>query len=169
MFLDSLTTDCNGFAIFDPAVLEATIGRPLEREENLLIQLQRGELGDKVLAEGAIVPIYPLTDALYTVCVRTSAERAPDFAVPNNLYGSTGVYPLCVRGTPVLADLAVIQEWWPEEGWHHLDLPKGFHSVRIDAYYGPPSGLDVVLTPSRVLPIRTATWDANIDIGNPRH
>ena len=168
MALLELTTDANGFALFDPQTLARTLGRQPEKSDNLLTDFKTLPVGDAVLDEGAVVPIYPITDGTYLVSVRLFHEARPAFAldVP---YASSGVYPLHVTSRVVLGDLAVLQEWWPEEGWHGLDVAPGFYAVEVTAYLGYEiPGFDLVLSSVPSRPSRTATWQVDLDVGHPK-
>lgn len=164
MHFFELITDCNGFVLFDPTRLREVLGRDPEQSENLYSLFMKSELGDQVLRSGAIVPIYPLTDGSYRICVRSSEGDVPSDKLQGPALATTGVYPLHVISRLVLADLAVLQEWWPELAWHDVRVEPGFYSVVISAYDGAPPGFDVVLTPAQQLPPLTATFDTHLDV-----
>lgn len=164
MYLTALTTDCNGFCLFDPTILKQALAREPAEGENLFRMFQSSELGDEVLRLGAVVPIYPITDSLYTLCIRTAKSAFPAERLHAQARARTGVYPLHVHSRLVLADLAVLQEWSPELAWRDVPFRPGFYSVVIAAHHGEPAGFDVLLTPEAQLPELTATFDTNLDI-----
>ena len=167
-FLQTMITDCNGFALFDLETLSRSVGRSLESGDNLLLEFKNSNLGDKVLDEGAIVPVYPITDGTYIVSIREFHEAKPDFA-DTKPYARSGVFPFCATRNIVVADLAVLQEWWPEEGWQRIDLNPGTYAVDVTAYVGEDiSGFEIVLSKTRTLPRRTADWGVDLDVGNPK-
>jgi len=166
MFQMRMTTDANGFVLFAVETLALALGRPAVEGENLLLAFKRTHLGDQVLNVGAIVPIYPITDGTYDVCVRLSTEAKPAFAreAPD---ARAGTYVLHVARKAVVGDLAILQEWAPEEGWNAVALPAGFYTAEVFAYRAEPcSGFEIVLSVVDALPPVTAEWGTELDVDN---
>ncbi len=174
MFRVKANTDCNGFVIFDPTTLERTLGRRPTNGENLLKQFWSSTLGDDVTREGAVVPIFSISDDKYDLCIRSKDEPAPEYAVAP-LYGRAGPYPLHVVGNAYFADAAVMEHWLEAIDWCVLDLQPGCYSVEIGAHVALDekghilcSGFDIVVDTADELPVLGGLPDVDIDIGDPR-
>jgi hypothetical protein len=173
VFLKELNTDLNGFVLFDPRTLTAALGREPAPGEDLYALFTKSDDGDKVVKEGAIVPILGITDATYNVCVRMADEPGPFANLPP--YDENAVFPLHVEQKAYVADLAVLAYWEPRTDWHELDLPSGCYGVAIRAYLKLDAqqaiedcGYEFVLERSERLPAVTGDLAKFIDLGNPR-
>lgn len=164
MYLTSKITDCNGFCLFDPTRLRQVLAREPAEDENLFSLFLSSELGDEVLRAGAVVPVYPITDGRYTLCLRAPGEAFPSASLKTPALARTGVYPLHVLSRLVLADLTVLQQWTPELAWDDVPIEPGFYSVVVSAHEGQEPGFDIVLAPGVRLPEYTATFDTDIDV-----
>ena len=171
MFLKEMITDFNGFVLFDPVRLERALGRPPVQGEDLYSLFRSSDLGDRVVAQGAILPILGLTDGGYEICVRTENEPSPFSQIP--VYANNGEYPLVVETTAYLADLAVLDEWCVELDWQALELPRGTYSGTVAAHLELADGaieraaLDVCLSARGLLPALSADLAKDMNVLNP--
>lgn len=133
-----ITVDFNGIAIFDPDVLERFYGA-IARGENLYRRMTTTDDGDQVVEQGVIVPILGLNDSIYRVLAREEHEPP---CIPAGLVVVTNAgFPLQVARRAVIADMACLLEWWPEDGWQQLDIGPGLYSVAVTGFRSVQDGV----------------------------
>lgn len=126
-----IVVDFNGIVIFDPALLR-DFYPGIDRGENLYRRFTQTEDGDKVVAQGIIVPITGINDSIYKVVVRSKDERSsidPDLIVFSN-----SSFPLRIENYAVIADMASLLEWHPDEEWQRLGLQPGEYAIEINGF-----------------------------------
>ncbi|UKE74486.1 hypothetical protein [Xanthomonas graminis] len=161
-----LSVDFNGLVLFDPGRLSDHYGG-LEVGRNLWADFITTEKGDEVVRQGIIVPLLGINDGLYDVCVRATNE--PTMWDVRHLKENGG-FPLQVSSRLVIADLAVLLEWYPNEGWFDLDIPSGIYEVDIFGCRKVVGGIvescgyDFVLKTSNGLPHMSAVLDKDMQV-----
>lgn len=171
MFLETLSTDMNGFVLFDPGTLRMALGREPAEGEDIYRLFTSSEAGDRAVAMGAVVPVLGITDGGYPVCARDANTASPFLGLP--VVGENSAFPLQVSSEAFVADLAVFAWWQNELEWHPAKLPRGFFSVTIRGYRKMVEGTIVATgyefeaTPVPSLPAMTGDLARFIDLGNP--
>jgi hypothetical protein len=139
----SIFADSYGLAIFDPVTLIDFLQRNQIKKKNLYNYFTQSELGDKVMAEGVLFPIYPIIAYDYEINIsnETEKELANQIIVKENL-------PLVVTsGRLCIASISVIESWntkifedkllnkLPYDKGFIIDVSKGNYSMSIVGYY----------------------------------
>ena len=166
-FRTLVSVDFNGIVMFDPDRLRAFYGGSIAEGTNLFRRYTITDEGDRVLAEGLIVPVLAITDAGYPVTVRLSSdpsEACSEIIVEN------GVYPLRVDKRLVVADLSVIREWIDDADWIDVPAEPGCYGVTIVGSRRVEGGriedhrYEFVLDPRAQLPLSTADLGKNMQL-----
>lgn len=165
-----VVVDFGGMVLFDCAGLAAFYGA-IDEGANLYARLTTSDEGEKVVDQGIVLPIIGINDSSYRVIVRLAGEASP---VPSELVIlRNAVFPLRVTGRVVLADLAVLHEWYPDDGWHDVDIAEGCYAVavngfrRIEAHCVTDFGFEIVFTPQSDLPACTASLAQDMQVLEP--
>lgn len=162
-----LIVDFNGIAIFDPKLLQRFYGE-IGIGENLYERFIRTDDGDKIVAQGIVVPILSINDSTYKIFLRN--ENEPSSLDPEIIVTSNEVFPLKISHHAVITDMASLLEWDPDEDWQTLDTPPGAYSVRINGFrliennLVTDFGFEIVLTESETLPAFTGSLSKNMQV-----
>src|SRR5690606_7947851 len=89
------------------------------------------DLGDKVIAQGAVVPLLSIDDGTYEVICRLNTEESlvDDWVVVTN-----GVFPLAVKTRAAFYDLDTMMAWPAEESGEEAGLAPGFYAVTFRGF-----------------------------------
>ncbi|MCE3606592.1 hypothetical protein LXA47_23760 [Massilia sp. P8910] len=162
-----VVVDFGGIVVFDDKGLQAYFGH-IGEGDNLYTRFTTGDDGDKVVAQGIVIPIIGVNDSIYRVLVRMDGEPS---AVPDELIiVRNASFPLRVTGRLIIADLAVFLEWYPEEGWQRIDVPHGCYAAAVNGFRKVENnvvvdfGFEIVLTQADALPPMTAQLQQNMQV-----
>jgi hypothetical protein len=159
--------DFNGIVVFDPSLL-AEFFTEIKFGENLYRRFTTTDDGDKVVEQGIIIPVLGINDSIYKVYVRFAHEDSP--IPPGLIILSNASFPFRVRERAVIADMATLLEWTPEENWQELDLPKGNYSVCVNGFRQIENneitdfGFEIVFTPCETLPQFTGSLAKSMQV-----
>ncbi|MBT0568224.1 hypothetical protein [Williamsia sp. CHRR-6] len=161
-----MTVDFNGIVIFDPARLSDYYGG-IKRGHNVWRDFTTTNMGDEVVQQGIVVPLIGINDGSYEVYVRSVSE--PSCWGLDSIKDNKG-FPLRVSVRLVIADMAVLLDWYEDEGWFDIDCEPGFYDVDIYGYRKVVSGAvqscgyDFVLTNVERLPTMTAELEKDMQV-----
>lgn len=162
-----VTTDFNGIVMLCPDRLEDFYGT-LSIGENLYEKFVGTTDGDTVIREGIIVPIIGINDSTYRIIIRDEAEPS---SIPGNLIiVSNHDFPLIVTSRAVIADMAVLLEWSPEESWQDVKIEPGNYSVCVNGFRQIQNdevidfGFEFVLSKRSSRPEFTASLEKNMQV-----
>jgi len=162
-----LIVDFNGIVVFDPCLLEEFCSG-IKFGENLYRRFTTTDDGDKVVEQGILVPVLAINDSIYKVYVRLAHEASP---VPSELIVlSNGDFPFRVRERAMIADMAALLEWAPEENWQPLELAAGNYSVCINGFRRIENnqiidfGFEIVFSPCETLPQCTGSLTTSMQV-----
>ncbi|WP_437637620.1 hypothetical protein [Sorangium sp. So ce854] len=169
MFVDTVITDYNGIVLFEPHLLQQRYGGAIEEGTDLFTRFTTTDEGDRVLAEGLIVPVLAIDDSPYKVIVRRASE--PE-AARGPVIVENGVFPLRVAQGLVVADLVVLREWTEGLGWKPVDVEPGSYGVTVRGFRVLDAagsriieaGYEFVLEPRDALPPLTADVGKNMRV-----
>lgn len=170
MWIGTVDADGNGFVLFDPVTLADALGRSPHDGEDLLDLFLTSDLGDRVVACGAVVPTLAIDSGGYTVHVRTYNEpSALSHDVRKNV--RNGMFPFSVTSTAYAADLAVLRHWMPGVGWHDVGVAVGLYSAEVIGYQELDSngflcdaGYEFCLSMRSVLPSPSGDTGAQMNV-----
>lgn len=132
-FLTEADTDYGGLVLFAPDRLRAHHGGVIAEGTNLLELYLASDEGDRVLAEGLIVPILAIDTGGYRISVRDADEQTA-FPAPWERCAHNAAYYLQVVGRLCLADVVVLREWHDELAWQEVPAQPGHYRVSIDGF-----------------------------------
>ena len=96
-----------------------------------------------------------------------SVEQSP---IPEELIVvRNSAFPLRVTGTVVLADLAALVEWHPEDKWQDIDIPAGCYSATVIGFRRVAKevveyGFEIVLSRTNELPKFTGSLTQDMQV-----
>ena len=100
-----LDVEANGIVLLDAGCLHGTLDwvPALGETRDLMREFFDSDLGDKVINQGAVVPLLSIDDGAYEVICRLSHEKSQvdDWVVVTN-----GAFPLVVKSAAAFYDLA---------------------------------------------------------------
>lgn len=159
--------DFNGIVVFDPSLLEEFFTE-MKPGENLYRRFTTTDDGDKVVDKGIMIPVLGINDSIYKVYVRSTHEESP---IPSDLIMvSNGSFPFRVKERAIIADMATLLEWSPEENWQTLELPVGNYSVCVNGFRKIENneisdfGYEIVFRSCEVLPQFTGSLNKNMQV-----
>ncbi|GMX67469.1 hypothetical protein Elgi_67420 [Paenibacillus elgii] len=150
-----ITLSFPGIVIFDPITLTSFLNEKKITTPDLITYFNSNEeVGEEVILQGAIIPIYPIPDLDYTIFVNleNQVNKSP-IPVEWKLF-ETEPFPLKVSSELVIiSDIEAIMDWEEEffvNYENYLDdrsgsndytkIPKGNYGVSIIGYCEPNKG-----------------------------
>jgi len=160
-----INTDYNGLVLFDPVVLKSIWPHEIVENDNIFESLMSSDLGDLVTTKGAVIPIIAIDDGGYTINLSVDGDIERN---DKSILFQNGAFPIEVRSTLFLADLAVFREWEENTDWINTKIAPGFYSVTLRGYCEKNSkneiedcGFDILLVTTGSLPIYSADSNQN--------
>ena len=125
-------------------------------------------MGDKVVEQGIVIPIIGINDSAYKVIARIADEES--IVSDHLIIKKNSFFPLRVTGRVIIADLATLLEWYPDEGWQDVHVPPGFYSAvvngfrRVDNDEVVDFGFEIVFTQTNELPQFTGSLTKDMQV-----
>lgn len=162
-----LTVDFNGIVIFDPALLVGYFSG-INVGDNLYGRFVSSDEGDRVVSGGIVLPILGLNDSNYKIILRRAEE--PSSVDPGTIIVVNGAFPLKIATKAIIADMATLREWSPDENWHEVSLAPGNYSVNVNGFRKVSEGevidfgFELVFEERRLLPKFSGSLDKNMQV-----
>ncbi|NHB59591.1 hypothetical protein G9F32_16485 [Acinetobacter sp. 194] len=127
-----INVDFNGIVIFNEKLLNQVFGSKIPNDYNLLKDLTETDFGEKVLNNGAVIPILGLDDGNYFV--RFFMNLNPNLNNRKVIF-SDKFYYLNVSSDIYVADIAVFWDWENYLGWEKVNIPYGKYKVTVEGVH----------------------------------
>jgi hypothetical protein len=135
--------DSYGLVIFDPSTLIDFLQQNQIKNKNLYKYFTNSELGDKVIAEGVLFPIYPIIAYEYEINISNETENE----LINQVIIKKELPLVVTSGRLCIASISVIESWnakifedkllnkLPYDKGFITDVSKGNFSMSVIGYY----------------------------------
>lgn len=110
-----LTLNMQGIVIFDPASLNRFVKEKGIVTLDLVTYFYENEpVGEEVISQGIIIPIYPIPDIDYTIYINNKDSDKPIISEEWKIFETERLFPLQVSsGKLVVSDIESIIYWDP--------------------------------------------------------
>ena len=160
-----IDVEANGIVLLDEKVLYESLSwtPSVGEERDLMSEFFTTDLGDKVIRDGAIVPLLSIDDGGYEIICRMVDE---DCTVSDLIIVRNGCFPLQVRDEAFFYDLENLMHWPPASKGLPSSLDPGSYSVSVNGYRDVKdgrivrAGYEFVFQPTASLVEPTAQIDA---------
>ncbi|MCQ9154965.1 hypothetical protein [Acidomonas methanolica] len=129
----NLMVRTNGFAIFDPGVVEGFFEEDISGK-NLLDLFISTDIGDEIVKAGCLVPIINIPKYNYHIIIKDDSEETEK---ENSVWKENAYFPLLIKNECYIADMGAFMEW----GAHgqevipvKLAINPGMYAVSVKLY-----------------------------------
>ena len=152
-----INVDFNGIVIFNEKLLNQTFGSKIPNDYNLLDELTETQFGEKVLLNGAVIPILGIDDGNYFV--RFFINSYPS-NTDRKIIFSDGFYYLNVDSDVYVADVSVFWDWEDDLGWNKVQIPYNKYNVTVEGIHLTHNneinyGFDIILSEYKMVNLIT--------------